>query len=88
MFGTPSVSHEWDTIAFGLSTIPGIAALLLVAAGYWEQWRRRPSMPRARDPIAAHRYLHSPDEPRTEYSVARPFVTDFATGADAKEIAA
>lgn len=69
MFGT-SVSHDWDTIAFGLSTIPGIATLLLVAAGYWEQWRRRLSMP------------------RTESSETHPFATDFATGTDAKEIAA
>jgi hypothetical protein len=52
MFGTASVSHEWDTIAFGLSTIPGIAALLLVVAAYWEQWRNRLPTPRARDPIA------------------------------------
>jgi hypothetical protein len=42
MFGTSSVSHEWDTLAFGLSTIPGIVAMLLVAAAYWEQWRGRP----------------------------------------------
>jgi hypothetical protein len=40
MFGTPGVSHEWDTLAFGLSTIPVIATLLLVAASYWEEWRR------------------------------------------------
>ena len=42
MFGAPSVSHEWDTLAFGISTIPGIVAMLLVAAAYWEQWRGRP----------------------------------------------
>jgi len=38
MFGTPSVSHEWDALAFGLSTLPAIVAMLLVAAAYWEQW--------------------------------------------------
>ena len=41
MFGTPSVSHEWDALAFGLSTIPTIVTMLLIAAAYWEQWRNR-----------------------------------------------
>jgi hypothetical protein len=41
MFGMPSVSHEWDAFAFGLSTIPTIVTMLLIAAAYWE--RRRPS---------------------------------------------
>jgi hypothetical protein len=39
MFGMPSVSHEWDALAFGLSTIPAIAAMLLIAGSYWEHWR-------------------------------------------------
>jgi hypothetical protein len=39
MFGMPSVSHEWDALAFGLSTIPAIVAMVLVAGAYWEHWR-------------------------------------------------
>jgi hypothetical protein len=41
MFGTPSVSHEWDALAFALSTIPAILTIVLVAAANWEQWRAR-----------------------------------------------
>jgi hypothetical protein len=41
MFGiTTSPSHEWDTFAFGLATIPAIVTLLLVAAAWWEQLGR------------------------------------------------
>jgi hypothetical protein len=43
MFGAAGVSHDWDTLAFALSTIPAIATLFFVAAANWEQWRRRPS---------------------------------------------
>jgi hypothetical protein len=39
MFGSPSVSHEWDALAFGLSAIPAIIAMLLVAAANWERHR-------------------------------------------------
>jgi hypothetical protein len=41
MFGG-TVSHEWDTLAFALSTIPAIATFLFIVGAYWEQWRRRP----------------------------------------------
>ncbi len=44
MFGTAGVSHEWDALAFGLSTIPAIVTLLFIAAAYWEQRRRRRSI--------------------------------------------
>jgi hypothetical protein len=39
MFGSTSVSHEWDALAFGLSTIPTIVTMLLIAAAYWEHRR-------------------------------------------------
>jgi hypothetical protein len=43
MFGTAGPSHEWDTFAFALSTIPVIATLILAAGAVWEQWSRRPN---------------------------------------------
>jgi hypothetical protein len=65
MFGAPSVSHEWDALAFGLSTIPGIAAMLLVAAAYWEQWRRRPLKAAQARNSALH--LRADSQPKQSY---------------------
>jgi hypothetical protein len=44
MFGTSGISHEWDALAFGLSTLPVVATLLLVLGADWEQWRRGPAI--------------------------------------------
>ncbi len=41
MFGTPGSSYELDAVAFGLSTLPVIATMLLVVCDRLEERRRR-----------------------------------------------